>query len=50
MVVEAGGNVSWSLEEFNLGGKSYPIGSFVVESGSISFISCVKFHLKPTFK
>lgn len=35
-IMEAGGNVSWALEEFSLGGKSYPKGSFVVESRSIA--------------
>lgn len=35
-IMEAGGKVSWALQEFNLGGKSCPKGSFAVESGCIS--------------
>ena len=35
-ILEAGGKVSCALADFTLGGQSYPKGTFVVNSGSIS--------------
>lgn len=35
-ILEAGGKISWALDDFILGGKRYPKGTFVVEAGSIT--------------
>ena len=32
---KTGGKVSSSLEEFTVGGKKYPVGTFIVDSSSI---------------
>lgn len=35
-ILDAGGTVGWAMEEFALSGKTYPKGTFVVDSKSVS--------------